>query len=56
MLAALNRWQILQDGQGITDEMRRQGPQYVSLWNAYLEEVEKYKRRFGVKNAYDSDQ
>ena len=55
MLAALNRWNILQEGQGITDDMRHgpQGPQCVSLYNAYLDEVDKYMRQFGVKNAFN---
>ena len=55
MLAALNRWNILQEGQGITSEMRSgpQGIEYTKLHNAYLDEVEKYTLQFGVKNAID---
>jgi hypothetical protein len=58
MLAALNRFQILQEGQGITDEMCRgpQGIEYTKLRAAYLKEVEKYRRQFGEKDArHDSD-
>jgi hypothetical protein len=57
MLASLNRWNILQEGQGITDDMRRgpQGAQCSKLHNAYLDEVEKYKLQFKVKNAFDDD-
>jgi hypothetical protein len=56
MLAALNRFQILQDGQGITEEMRKgpQGIAYTNLHNAYVDEVEKYRQQFGAKNAHDS--
>lgn len=55
MLAALNRWDILTNGQGITDDMCRgpNGIQSMHLRDAYVNEVEKYKRRFGVKNALD---
>ena len=55
MLAALNRWNIIVEGQGVTDDMLK-GPnsiQAMHLRDAYVDEVEKYKRRFGVKDAFD---
>ena len=57
MLAALNRWNVIENGQGITDDVCKgpNGIQAMHLRDAYVNEVEKYKRRFGVKNAYDDD-
>jgi hypothetical protein len=53
MLMALSRYNILQNGQGITEDMRKGSPRNVGLYNAYLNEVEKYAKKFGVENALD---
>lgn len=33
--------------------MKKQNPRYVGLYNAYVEEVQKYAKKFGVRNALD---
>jgi hypothetical protein len=44
MLKSLNRWRIINNGYGMSDEMKKD-INNMELWNKYVEETEKYKRQ-----------
>jgi hypothetical protein len=54
MLSALSRYNVLIEGQNITEKMRKSDPRAASLFNDYLDEVERYQRQVGKKNANES--
>jgi hypothetical protein len=53
MLKSLNRWRIINNAYGMSDEMKKD-INNMDLWNKYVEETEKYKRQVR-KDGVDED-
>jgi len=50
-LKSLSRFNVIREGQTITDEMRQKDPNATLLYGEYLDEIRKFKEQSGVKDA-----